>query len=145
MAPIARAAKVPVISFSNDSSVAGNGVFIMGFVPGQSVERVVSFARSKGQQRFGALIPKNLYGERSMAAFKAAVANAGGTLVATETYDRSAAALTGAARRLASAGAMDAVLIADVGGNAVRAVPIIKGAGQRQILGTCLLYTSRCV
>ena len=141
VAPIARAAKVPVISFSNDSSVAGNGVFIMGFVPGQSVERVVSFARAKGQQRFGALIPKNLYGERSMAAFKAAVANAGGTLVATETYDRSAAALTGAARRLASAGAMDAVLIADVGGNAVRAVPIIKGAGQRQILGTELWNT----
>lgn len=76
-----------------------------------------------------------------MAAFKAAVANAGGTLVATETYDRSAAALTGAARRLASAGAMDAVLIADVGGNAVRAVPIIKGAGQRQILGTELWNT----
>ena len=116
VAPIARAAKVPVISFSNDSSVAGNGVFIMGFVPGQSVERVVSFARAKGQQRFGALIPKNLYGERSMAAFKAAVANAGGTLVATETYDRSAAALTGAA-------------------------PIIKGAGQRQILGTELWNT----
>ena len=52
VAPIARDAKVPVLSFSNDSSVAGNGVFIMGFVPGQSVERVVAFARGKGHQRF---------------------------------------------------------------------------------------------
>ena len=33
------------------------------------------------------------------------------------------------------------MLIADVGGNAVRAVPIIKGAGQRQILGTELWNT----
>lgn len=141
VAPIARAAKVPVLSFSNDTSVAGNGVFIMGFVPGQSVERVVKFARSKGQQRFGALVPKNVYGDRSVAAFRAAVQAAGGTLVAVESYDRSATALTGAARRLANAGAMDAVLIADSGGNAVRAVPLIKSGGDRQILGTELWNT----
>ena len=141
VAPIARDAKVPVLSFSNDSSVAGNGVFIMGFVPGQSVERVVAFARGKGHQRFGALVPKNVYGDRSAAAFRAAVAAAGGTLVAVESYDRSATALSGAARRLASGGAMDAVLIADSGGNAIRAVPVIKGAGQRQILGTELWNT----
>lgn len=141
VAPIARAAKVPVLSFSNDSSVAGNGVFIMGFVPGQSVERVVAFSRGKGHVRFGALVPKNVYGERSAAAFRTAVTNAGGTLVAVESYDRSATALTGAARRLANGGAMDAVLIADSGGNAVRAVPVIKSTGQRQILGTELWNT----
>ncbi|KTE10161.1 ABC transporter substrate-binding protein [Sphingopyxis sp. H115] len=141
VAPIAREAKVPVLSFSNDSSVAGNGVFIMGFVPGQSVERVVAFSRAKGHQRFGALVPKNVYGDRSAAAFRAAVSAAGGTLVAVESYDRSATALTGAARRLANAGAMDAVLIADSGGNAIRAVPVIKGGGDRQILGTELWNT----
>lgn len=141
VAPIAREAKVPVLSFSNDSSVAGNGVFIMGFVPGQSVERVVAFARAKGHQRFGALVPKSIYGDRSVAAFRSAVAAAGGTLVAVESYDRSATALTGAARRLANAGAMDAVLIADSGGNAVRAVPMIKGTGDKQILGTELWNT----
>lgn len=36
---------------------------------------------------------------------------------------------------------MDAVLIADVGGNAIRAVPIVKGAGSKQILGTELWNT----
>jgi ABC-type branched-subunit amino acid transport system substrate-binding protein len=141
VAPIAREAKVPVLSFSNDSGVAGNGVFIMGFVPGQSVERVVAFSRAKGHQRFGALVPKNVYGDRSAAAFRAAVSQAGGTLVAVESYDRSATALTGAARRLANAGAMDAVLIADSGGNAIRAVPVIKTTGNKQILGTELWNT----
>lgn len=141
VAPIAREAKVPVLSFSNDSSVAGNGVFIMGFVPGQSVERVVAYARSKGQQRFGALVPKTVYGDRSAAAFRSAVSAAGGTLVAVETYDRSATALTGAARRLANAGAMDAVLVADSGGNAIRAVPVVKSTGNKQILGTELWNT----
>lgn len=141
VAPIAREAKIPVLSFSNDSSVAGNGVFIMGFVPGQSVERVVAFSRAKGHSRFGALVPKNVYGDRSLAAFRAAVTAAGGTVVAVESYDRSATALTGAARRLANGGAMDAVLIADSGGNAIRAVPVIKSAGGRQILGTELWNT----
>lgn len=141
VAPIARAAKVPVLSFSNDSSVAGNGVFIMGFVPGQSVERVVSYARAKGHQNFGALVPKNVYGERSLAAFRAAVEQVGGTVVAVESYDRTATALSGAARRIANTPGIDAVLIADVGGNAVRAVPVIKGAGSPQILGTELWNT----
>lgn len=141
VAPIARAAKVPVISFSNDSSVAGNGVFILGFVPGQSVERVVSYARAKGHQHFGALVPKNIYGERSLAAFRAAVERTGGTIAAVETYDRSATALSGAARRIANTPDIDAVLIADVGGNAIRAVPIIKSAGSPQILGTELWNT----
>ena len=141
VAPVARAAKVPVLSFSNDSGVAGNGVFIMGFVPGQAVERVVAYSHGKGHRRFGALVPKNVYGDRSVAAFRSAVSAAGGTLVAVETYDRSATALTGAARRLANAGAMDAVLIADVGGNAVRAVPIVKTTGDKQILGTELWNT----
>nr|WP_234716086.1 penicillin-binding protein activator [Sphingopyxis macrogoltabida] len=141
VAPIARAAKVPVLSFSNDSSVAGNGVFIMGFVPGQSVERVVAYARGKGHVRFGALVPKNVYGDRSAAAFRTAVTEAGGTLVAVESYDRSATALSGAARRLASGGAMDAVLIADSGGTAIRAVPLIKSSGNKQILGTELWNT----
>ncbi|MBA4748512.1 MAG: penicillin-binding protein activator [Sphingopyxis sp.] len=141
VAPVARAADVPVLSFSNDSGVAGNGVFIMGFVPGQSVERVVGYARSKGMRRFGALVPKNIYGDRAAAAFRDAVTDSGGTLVAMEGYDRSATAMTGAARRLTSAGAMDAVLIADSGGNAVRAVPLINADGTRQLLGTELWNT----
>lgn len=141
VAPIARAANIPVLSFSNDTSIAGNGVFIMGFVPGQSVERVVAHARMKGHKRFGALLPRSVYGDRAVAAFRQAVAAAGGTIVAAETYDRSAASLTGAARRLAAAGAIDAVLIADSGGNAIRAVPLVNGSGPKQIMGTELWNT----
>ena len=40
--PIARAARVPVISFSNDIGVAGNGAYVMGYTPAQSIERVVA-------------------------------------------------------------------------------------------------------
>lgn len=141
--PIARAANVPLIAFSNDSSVAGNGTYLLGFEPGQAVARVVGHARGQNLSRFGALVPRTTYGERALASMRAAVQAAGGTLVAAEFYDRSATGLSGAARRLASAGAMDAVLIADSGRTAIRAVPLLRqaGAAETRILGTELWNT----
>jgi branched-chain amino acid transport system substrate-binding protein len=53
VAPSRGGAGVPVIAFSNDVSVAGDGVYLMGFTPGQSISRVVSYARSRGLNRFG--------------------------------------------------------------------------------------------
>jgi branched-chain amino acid transport system substrate-binding protein len=64
VAPAARAAGVPVLSFSNDLSVAGDGTFLLGFNPAQSIDRVVRYARSKGMTRFAALVPSGLYGDR---------------------------------------------------------------------------------
>lgn len=141
--PIARAANVPLLSFSNDSSVAGNGTYLLGFEPGQAVERVVAHARSAGMSRFGALVPRSTYGERALAAMRTAVEEAGGTLVAFEAYDRSAAGLSGAARRLGRTAGLDAILVADSGTNAIRAVPILResGATTARILGTELWNT----
>lgn len=141
--PIARAANVPLISFSNDSSVAGNGTYLLGFEPGQAVNRVVAHARAQGINRFGALVPRSTYGERALASLRSAVTAAGGTLVASEAYDRSATGVSGAARRLSSAGAMDAVLIADSGQTAIRAVPLLRTGGTTgaRILGTELWNT----
>ena len=64
IAPLARARDVPVISFSNDVSVAGDGVYLMGFVPTQSIERVVGHARAEGAERFAGLIAEGDYGRR---------------------------------------------------------------------------------
>ena len=40
VAPLARNAHVPVVSFSNDRSVGGDGVWVMGFTPSQAISRV---------------------------------------------------------------------------------------------------------
>ena len=93
VAPVARRADVPVISFSNDSSVAGNGVYLMGFTPGQSIERVVGHARSVGLERFGALAPANVYGRRASDAMVGAVEDEGGRLVAMQSFDGGPAAV----------------------------------------------------
>ena len=141
--PVARAANVPLISFSNDSSVAGNGTYLLGFEPGQAVSRVVAHARTAGLTRFGALVPRSTYGERALASMRDAVTASGGTLVAFEPYDRSATGLSGAARRLGRTAGLEAILIADAGQTAIRAVPILResGATSARILGTELWNT----
>jgi ABC-type branched-subunit amino acid transport system substrate-binding protein len=143
VAPVARRADVPVISFSNDTSVAGNGVYLMGFTPGQSIDRVVGHARSAGLERFGALAPANVYGRRASDAMVDAVEHQGGLLVSMQTYDGGPAAVRTAVSRLYSQGGYDAVLIADGGRGAAAAAPILKsGANARvRLLGTELWAT----
>lgn len=136
VAPLARRARVPVIAFSNDVSAAGDGVYIVGLNPAQSIERVVAFARSRGMRRFGALLPANVYGERAAPALAAAVARGGGTL-SVQTYDRSDGGMAAAAARLAAEGPYEAVLIADAPRAAAQAVPALRrGSPQARILGT---------
>jgi len=130
VSPLARAASVPIISYSNDESVAGNGVFLLGYSPEQSVERVIGFARARGLTNFAALVPKGVYGERAGGAFLAKVKAVGGTVVAMETFDRSPASVQAAVKRLGASSSYDALLIADVGRIALQAGPPVQtGAG----------------
>jgi ABC-type branched-subunit amino acid transport system substrate-binding protein len=142
VAPIARSAGVPVLSFSNDVSVAGDGVFVLGVTPGQSIDRVVAFAASRGMRRFGALVPTGTYGERASRAFTSAVEGARGSLVGMESYQRAAADMRAAAGRLNGHGRSDAVLIADGASGAVQLVPLVRGVSPPpHLLGTELWAT----
>ena len=134
----ARPARVPVISYSNDEQRAARDTLIMGSLPSQSVTRTVAYARAQGASLFAGLVPVGEYGQRSSAALIAAVREQGGTITAMETYDRSVAAISAAARRLHDRGGFDAVLIADGGRMSVQAGPILKsGTGSTtQLLGS---------
>ena len=125
IAPIARAANVPVLSFSNDASAAGDGVYLLGFSPAQSIDRVVNYARQNGVTQFAGLIPAGLYGERASAAFVNAVSNAGGTVTAMETYDGRPGSMTTAITKVGRS-PFQAILIAGGANGAVTAVPIIR-------------------
>ena len=99
VAPIAAARGVPVISFSNDSALAP-AAYVMGFQPGESIARVVGFARSKGVERFAALVPAGAYGQRASAAFLKSVQASGGKVVAIEVFVRDRKKLLVSARRI---------------------------------------------
>jgi ABC-type branched-subunit amino acid transport system substrate-binding protein len=85
-APVARKASVPMVAFSSDQTVAGKGVYLLSFLAGQDVERIVTYAISNGKRRFGALIPDTPYGHLVEAAFKQSVERLGGEIVGLERY-----------------------------------------------------------
>jgi branched-chain amino acid transport system substrate-binding protein len=134
VAPVARRAGVPVLSFSNDTSIAGGGTYLMGYAPTQSIERVVDHARRSGVTDFAGLMPTGLYGERASTAFLRAVEGAGGKVTALETYNRGA--VNQAIAKLARS-PFQAVLIADSATGAVTAVPGIRRASpSARVMGT---------
>jgi branched-chain amino acid transport system substrate-binding protein len=142
-APVANRASVPVVAFSNDVSVAGDGVYLMGFTPSQSIDRVVSYARSRGLERFAGLMPAGVYGQRSSQALIKSVEQAGGRMVAMQTFDRSPGGLRAAVGRLNAQSGYDAVLIADNSRIAAAAAPLVRSgpSSQARILGTELWNT----
>ncbi|HEY7808962.1 MAG TPA: penicillin-binding protein activator [Allosphingosinicella sp.] len=138
VAPVARRGGVPVVAFSNDTNVKASGVYLMGFTPGQSIARVVDYARGEGAVRFAALVPEGIYGGRASEAMIQSVRQVGGSLIGNAPIGRGSVGLKGSATRLASFGAADAVLIADSGRVAAQIAPLLGGArsAETRILGT---------
>lgn len=101
VAPLAQAANVPVIGFSNDRTIAGNGIYTMGFLPMAQVERVVSYAFSRGVSRFAALVPDNSYGETTVTALQQTAARLGAVVTRVQFYDPYAQDFTESVRILA--------------------------------------------
>ena len=129
------AANVPIISFSNDETVAGPGVFVMGHIPEQSIARSVEYAGNNGSREFAILAPEGDYGNRAEAAMRSALNQYGGSLVAGERYSRSNTSVVSAAGRLKVRGGFDTVLIADGGSNSIRGAEAVK-SDNLQIIGT---------
>ena len=76
-APVSRERGVPMIGFSNDRAVAGEGVYVFGFTPDQQIKRIVTYAAASGVRRVAALVPHNDYGHAVVAALDESVQSAG--------------------------------------------------------------------
>ncbi len=139
--PIARDRGVPVLAFSTEKSVAGNGAFLLSFLPQNEVRRVVSYAAANGHHQFAALVPQSAYGDVVGPAFTDSVTAVHGNIVDVERFAPSASAVAAPSSAVAKSGA-DAILIAQ-GGVILRAIgPTLSldGAGRDKVklLGTGL-------
>ena len=85
-APVARQRGVPMIAFSSDEKVAGGGVYLLSFLAGRDVPRIVSFAMSRGKRNFAELVPQSAYGRIAEAAFARAVSSGGGQAAVRATF-----------------------------------------------------------
>jgi len=141
VAPIARDRAVPVLAFSTEKTVAGNGAYLLSFLPENEVARVISYAARSGHRQFALLAPETPYGDVAKDAFDEAVKSAHGAIVDSERFAPNAGAVAGPASAVAKSGA-DAVLIAQ-GGVTLRAIAptlSLDGASRDKVklLGTGL-------
>lgn len=141
VAPVARARSVPVIAFSTDKTVAGDGIFLLSFLPQQEVSRVVAYAAAQGRQKFAALVPATPYGQRAEEVFRNSVMQAGREVVAVQSYAPNPQALEPAVKAISKMG-FDAIFLPE-GGTMLRSLgPIltINGVDSRKVklLGTGL-------
>ena len=59
-----------MIAFSTDPSVAQQNVYLLSFLIGGYVDRIVQFAVSRGKKSFAVMAPQNDYGNVALAEFQ---------------------------------------------------------------------------
>lgn len=132
--PLAQTVHVNVIAFSTSAPLAGNGTWLLSFMPDEEVRRVVGYARERGLSRFAALAPDNPYGQLAAESLRKAAAEKGAVVEHVEFYDPNTKDFRQPAQHLAKqanfgkqsgirpdAQGFDAVLIAE-GGERLKAV-----------------------
>lgn len=124
---------VGVVSFSNDPSVAGGGVYLLGFQPRDQVARVVGYAASKGMKRIALLAPGNDYGRLVAEALAGAATRHGVTVPQSRLYNPRGTDVDAEARALAQAGDFDAVLVPEGGARLRQIAQTLKSV---KLLGT---------
>jgi branched-chain amino acid transport system substrate-binding protein len=112
-----------VIAFSSQSSVAGQGTYLMSFLPEEEVANVVRYAASRGKRSVALLYPQTQYGSNVQAALDRSASASKIQIAAAQPYARGQS-LTAAAQRIAQdvndpTRSIDALLIPE-GGEALR-------------------------
>ncbi len=128
VAPIARDRAVPVISFSTDRSVAGDGVYLLSFQPEIAVQRVVAYAAAHGHSAFAALVPETAYGRIVGKAFEDEVKSVGAKVTDIEKFAPASDAIAEPVHAVAQTNP-DSVLIAQGGPLLKEIAPALAGAG----------------
>jgi ABC-type branched-subunit amino acid transport system substrate-binding protein len=93
---------INVLSFSNNTDIAGGNVFVLGPTFQNTANRLASYAVRQGKRRVMVVHDRNTAGEIGKAAIQRGVSNAGGSVVATVGYEFSQNGIVQAAPQIAS-------------------------------------------
>lgn len=126
-AGVAAAARgVNVLSFSNNTAIAGGNVFVLGPTFDNSAARLASYAVRNGKGRIMIVHDQNAQGNLGRAAIERGIARAGGSVVSVGSYEFSQNGIVQAVPAIAaqakSAGAQAVFLTADTAG----ALPLVS-------------------
>jgi len=136
----ARDRGVPVLSFSTDRSVAGDGVYLLGFLPENETNRVVNYAIAHGHHKIAALVPSTAYGDVTLGTLRDAVKTNNAELGEVVRFSATVDGILGPAATVAKPGDADALFIPQ-GGAILRAgAPVLGSNGfdkdKVKLLGT---------
>ncbi|WP_342076619.1 penicillin-binding protein activator [Yoonia sp. SS1-5] len=93
---------VNVLAFSNNPTIAGGNVFVLGATFDNTAKRLVQYASRQGINRFMVLHADDVAGNLGQRAIRNAVTNNGSQVVAVESYPLSQQGITGSAGRIAA-------------------------------------------
>lgn len=99
--PIVAEAGISAVAFSNDRTVAGAPVHLMGLMPEQQIERVLRHAVENGYRRIGLLLPHGGYGDLVLESARTAALASGAEITRIAYYDPLATDFTEVARSFA--------------------------------------------
>jgi ABC-type branched-subunit amino acid transport system substrate-binding protein len=66
----ARSAGIPVITFTTDATIAGDGVYLLSFPPDEEVRRITEYVAGMGADRFAFIGPNTAYGQVANDAYR---------------------------------------------------------------------------
>ena len=78
---------IAVLSFSNNTEIAGGNVFVLGHTFQNTADRVISFAATRGQNNIVITHADTLAGQVARDAIRRAAANSGATIAGTVPYE----------------------------------------------------------
>jgi ABC-type branched-subunit amino acid transport system substrate-binding protein len=78
---------VNVLSFSNNTTIAGGNVFVLGKTFDNTAARIVSFAAEQGKERAMVIHSDRIDGQMGLNAFQAAAANSSLRIVSVQSFE----------------------------------------------------------
>ncbi|MEO0380792.1 MAG: penicillin-binding protein activator [Pseudomonadota bacterium] len=99
----ANAAGVNVLAFSNNTTIAGGNVFVLGSTFGNTANRLVSYATSQGRSKIVVVHADDVAGQLGRNAISQAIARNGASLAGTVDYPLSQQGLIAAVPRVKAA------------------------------------------
>ncbi|MCE0505197.1 MULTISPECIES: penicillin-binding protein activator [unclassified Roseivivax] len=107
---------VNVLSFSNNPTIAGGNLFVLGQTFENAADRLVGYGASRGRDDIAVLYQDNVAGQIGRTAVQSAAATHGARVVGSEAYALNTESLTSAIGRvqpLVDAGTADALFLTD--------------------------------
>lgn len=137
---VAAASGVNVVAFTTDSMVAGGNVLIMGRLPVNQIDRVVTYSQQQGLNTFGLLAPDDRYGRAVSEALQDVAQRRGAGLSRVQFYATAAdnAYYSSVVRDMVQSAGYDALMIPDTGLRLRQVASLVPYYGLRraQLLGT---------